>query len=59
MARYARSIDAPAGELNTVAGAFAERMATLDSGVRAALGLIEVTRPTNAARARGSSWNSS
>ncbi|GAB1338987.1 hypothetical protein ACE1SV_55770 [Streptomyces sp. E-15] len=45
VARYARSIDAPAGELNTVAGAFAERMETLDSGVRAALGLIEVTPP--------------
>ncbi|MGW3425361.1 hypothetical protein [Streptomyces phaeochromogenes] len=45
VARYAQSITAPAGELNTVAGAFAERMATLDSGVRAALGLIEVTQP--------------
>ncbi|WP_235489885.1 hypothetical protein [Streptomyces roseoverticillatus] len=45
VARYAESISAPAGELNTVAGAFAERMATLDSGVRAALGLIEVTPP--------------
>ncbi|WP_059008631.1 hypothetical protein [Streptomyces specialis] len=43
VARYAQSIGAPAGELNAVAGDFAERMATLDSGVRAALGLIEVT----------------
>ncbi|MEU9482415.1 hypothetical protein AB0D83_01865 [Streptomyces decoyicus] len=45
VARYAETISAPAGELNTVAGAFAERMATLDSGVRAALGLIEMTVP--------------
>ncbi|MGA6224214.1 hypothetical protein ACPESV_28265 [Streptomyces umbrinus] len=44
VARYAQSISAPAGELKTVAGTFAERMATLDSGVRAALGLIEVTQ---------------
>lgn len=43
--RYAQSISLPAGELNTVAGAFAERMMVLDSGVRAALGLIEVTPP--------------
>ncbi|MES9556148.1 hypothetical protein ABZ776_02030 [Streptomyces sp. NPDC007076] len=45
VARYAETINAPAGELNAVAGAFAERMATLDSGVRAALGLIEMTPP--------------
>ncbi|GGZ01632.1 hypothetical protein GCM10010385_59030 [Streptomyces geysiriensis] len=45
VARYAETISAPAGELNTVAAAFAERMATLDSGVRAALGLIEMTPP--------------
>lgn len=45
VARYAQSIGTPAGELNTVAGTFAGRMATLDSGVRAALGLIEVTPP--------------
>ncbi|MFI9024902.1 hypothetical protein [Streptomyces sp. NPDC053560] len=45
VARYAQSISVPAGELSTVAGTFAERMATLDSGVRAALGLIEVTPP--------------
>ncbi|WP_431775270.1 hypothetical protein [Streptomyces cucumeris] len=45
VARYAETISAPAGELNTVASAFAERMATLDSGVRAALGLIEMTPP--------------
>ncbi|MFI9250014.1 hypothetical protein [Streptomyces sp. NPDC053069] len=45
VARYAQSISAPAGELKAVAGAFAERMATLDSGVRASLGLIEVTPP--------------
>lgn len=45
VARYAETISAPAGELNTVAGAFAERMATLDTGVRAALGLIEMTPP--------------
>lgn len=45
VARYAATISAPASELNTVAAAFAERMATLDSGVRAALGLIEMTPP--------------
>ncbi|MGW6947358.1 hypothetical protein [Streptomyces xanthophaeus] len=45
VARYAETISAPAGEMNTVAAAFAERMATLDSGVRAALGLIEMTPP--------------
>ncbi|MFJ2895163.1 hypothetical protein ACUN29_35025 [Streptomyces sp. WC2508] len=45
VARYAETISAPSGELNTVAAAFAERMATLDSGVRAALGLIEMTLP--------------
>ncbi|MEH0399179.1 hypothetical protein QA789_26655 [Streptomyces sp. B21-088] len=45
VARYAETISAPAGELNTVAATFAERMATLDSGVRAALGLIEMTPP--------------
>ncbi|WAL98678.1 hypothetical protein [Streptomyces sp. Je 1-369] len=43
--RYAESLSVPAGELNTVTAAFSERMATLDSGVRAALGLIEVTPP--------------
>ncbi|MFD9068496.1 hypothetical protein [Streptomyces lasiicapitis] len=46
VARYAETISAPAGELNSAAAAFAERMATLDSGVRAALGLIEMT-PTD------------
>ncbi|MFJ9566839.1 hypothetical protein ACIRQQ_43250 [Streptomyces fuscichromogenes] len=45
VARYAEMISAPAGELNTVATTFAERMVTLDSGVRAALGLIEMTPP--------------
>ncbi|MER6461732.1 hypothetical protein ABT278_14840 [Streptomyces sp. NPDC001228] len=45
VARYAETISAPAGELNTVAATFAERMVTLDSGVRAALGLIEMTPP--------------
>ncbi|MET8565236.1 hypothetical protein ABZV75_33520 [Streptomyces flaveolus] len=45
VARYAETISAPAGELNTVAAAFAERMANLDSGVRAALGLMEMTPP--------------
>ncbi|MFJ3672740.1 hypothetical protein ACIPSE_40405 [Streptomyces sp. NPDC090106] len=45
VARYAETISAPASELNTVAAAFAERMVTLDSGVRAALGLIEMTPP--------------
>ncbi|MEU8033019.1 hypothetical protein AB0C13_31035, partial [Streptomyces sp. NPDC049099] len=45
VARYAQSISVPAGELKAVAGTFAERMATLDSGVRASLGLIEVTPP--------------
>lgn len=43
--RYAETISAPAGELNAVAAAFTERMATLDSGVRAALALIEMTPP--------------
>ncbi|UED87956.1 hypothetical protein [Streptomyces profundus] len=46
VARYAKSISSPAQEMNLVAGTFAERMVTLDSGVRAALGLIEVT-PTD------------
>ncbi|NEA99104.1 hypothetical protein [Streptomyces sp. SID13726] len=45
VARYAETISAPAGELNAISTAFAERMATLDSGVRAALGLIEMTPP--------------
>jgi hypothetical protein len=45
VARYGETISAPAGELNAVAAAFAERMTTLDSGVRAALGLIEMTPP--------------
>ncbi|MGW4318883.1 hypothetical protein ACWEMW_06770 [Streptomyces sp. NPDC004684] len=45
VARYAETIGAPAGELNAVTGAFAERMATLDSGIRAALGVIEMTPP--------------
>ncbi|MFB8242951.1 hypothetical protein ACFC58_41090 [Kitasatospora purpeofusca] len=45
VARYADSIGAPAKDLNTVAGAFAERMTTLDSGVRAALSLVESTPP--------------
>lgn len=44
-ARYAESLSSPAGEMRTVATAFAERMTTLDSGVRAALSLIEVTPP--------------
>ncbi|MEV0258589.1 hypothetical protein AB0H82_30545 [Streptomyces sp. NPDC050732] len=43
--RYAKSLSTPAGELDKVAAVFAERMATLDSGVRAALGLVEVTPP--------------
>ncbi|OON72450.1 hypothetical protein [Streptomyces tsukubensis] len=43
IARYAEKLGAPAGELLTVAASFAERMVTLDSGVRAALGLIEMT----------------
>ncbi|MBB0228441.1 hypothetical protein FOE67_02670 [Streptomyces calidiresistens] len=43
IARYSETISAPTGELNTVAAAFAERMTTLDSGVRAALALIEMT----------------
>ncbi|KQX50814.1 MULTISPECIES: hypothetical protein [unclassified Streptomyces] len=41
VARFAEALGAPAAELNTVAGGFAERMPTLDSGVRAALGFIE------------------
>ncbi|MYV56662.1 hypothetical protein [Streptomyces sp. SID3212] len=45
VARYAETISAPAGELHAVATAFAERMTALDSGVRAALGLIEMTPP--------------
>ncbi|MFJ9894567.1 hypothetical protein ACIQPR_14735 [Streptomyces sp. NPDC091280] len=43
VARYAETLNVPAGELNTVVSGFAERMATMDSGVRAALGLIETT----------------
>ncbi|MFI5651733.1 hypothetical protein ACIA71_11020 [Streptomyces anulatus] len=43
--RYAETISLPAGELRLVGAAFAERMVTLDSGVRAALGLIEMTPP--------------
>ncbi|MFH8218358.1 hypothetical protein ACH4C2_04085 [Streptomyces sp. NPDC018057] len=45
VARYARSLDAPAGEMDTAAAEFAARMVTLDSGVRAALGLVEMTPP--------------
>lgn len=45
VARYAETISAPTGELSTVSAAFAGRMAALDSGVRAALGLIEMTPP--------------
>ncbi|MGH1552313.1 hypothetical protein ACRAWF_09750 [Streptomyces sp. L7] len=52
VARYAETLNTPASELNTVAAAFAERMATLDSGVRAALGLIETTPPRRARRGR-------
>ncbi|MEU9103461.1 hypothetical protein AB0D54_03675 [Streptomyces xanthophaeus] len=43
VARYAGSLSAPAGEMNAVSAAFAEQMTTLDSGVRAALSLIETT----------------
>ncbi|WP_175408277.1 hypothetical protein [Streptomyces sp. TRM64462] len=43
--RYAKSLSVPAGAMRTVAMAFAERMTTLDSGVRAALSLIEMTPP--------------
>ncbi|WP_240555339.1 hypothetical protein [Streptomyces albus] len=45
VARYAEKISAPAGELHSVSNAFAQRMVTLDTGVRAALGLIEMTPP--------------
>ncbi|MEV0261195.1 hypothetical protein AB0I49_07610 [Streptomyces sp. NPDC050617] len=45
VSRFAESLGAPARELNTVAEAFQGRMAALDSGVRAALGLIEMTPP--------------
>lgn len=45
VARYAETISGPTAELNSTSTAFAERMATLDSGVRAALGLIEMTPP--------------
>ncbi|MGW0947901.1 hypothetical protein ACWD4O_35855 [Streptomyces sp. NPDC002623] len=45
IARYAETISAPAGELNIIAAAFGERMVKLDSGVRAVLGLIEMTPP--------------
>ncbi|MEV7289732.1 hypothetical protein AB0O01_35150 [Streptomyces sp. NPDC093252] len=45
VARYAETLSAPADELNTVASTFAERMVMLDSGIRAALGLIEMTPP--------------
>ncbi|MEU9191603.1 hypothetical protein [Streptomyces hundungensis] len=43
--RYAESLSMPAEEMIAVSAAFAERMVTLDSGVRAALSLIEVTSP--------------
>ncbi|MEO3973827.1 hypothetical protein [Streptomyces sp. CAU 1734] len=45
VARYADSLSAPAGEMNFIAGEFAERMTNLDSGVRAALSLVETTPP--------------
>ncbi|MEF3117862.1 hypothetical protein [Streptomyces chrestomyceticus] len=45
VARYAQSISAPAEELSRNAQAFAGRMPPLDSGVRAALGLVEATPP--------------
>ncbi|MFF2660714.1 hypothetical protein ACFVUH_25540 [Kitasatospora sp. NPDC058032] len=44
--RYAELLSAPAGEMNATAGAFAEQMAVMDSGMRAALGLVEVTPPS-------------
>lgn len=45
VARYADAIGAPSEELHMSARSLAERMGALDSGVRAALGLIEVTPP--------------
>ncbi|KOT35485.1 MULTISPECIES: hypothetical protein [Streptomyces] len=45
VARYAQSISVPAEELNSTAQAFAGKMSPLDSGVRAALGLVEATPP--------------
>ncbi|WP_078623910.1 hypothetical protein [Streptomyces monomycini] len=45
VARFAQSISAPSEELNSTARAFVGRMAPLDSGVRAALGLVEATPP--------------
>ncbi|WP_199571837.1 hypothetical protein [Streptomyces murinus] len=51
--RYAESLSALAGEMNTIAGAFAERMVTMDSGVRAVLGLIEVMPPDERDEAAG------
>ncbi|MFC0845002.1 hypothetical protein ACFH04_14950 [Streptomyces noboritoensis] len=44
--RYGQSISTPAEELHSTARSFAGRMPALDSGVRAALGLVEVTAPT-------------
>ncbi|MGW7516940.1 hypothetical protein ACWGJ2_15240 [Streptomyces sp. NPDC054796] len=40
---YGKSISGPAEDLDRCAQAFAKRMATLDSGVRAALGLVQAT----------------
>ncbi|MFI9462946.1 hypothetical protein [Streptomyces xiamenensis] len=45
VARYSETLSAPAEELHTVAATFAGRMVSLDSGVRAALGLIEMAPP--------------
>ncbi|MFI2203533.1 hypothetical protein ACH47Z_22690 [Streptomyces sp. NPDC020192] len=45
LARYAESISSPADELKDTAHAFARRMTSLDSGVRAALSLVEITPP--------------
>ncbi|MCQ8774067.1 hypothetical protein [Streptomyces telluris] len=45
VAQYSDSITTPAKDLDEVAQTFAGRMVTLDSGVRAALALIEMTPP--------------
>ncbi|MBO8197767.1 hypothetical protein JW613_05550 [Streptomyces smyrnaeus] len=43
--QYGKGLSAPAENMDRSAQAFSRRMVTLDSGVRAALGLIEATPP--------------
>ncbi|MEV7121615.1 hypothetical protein [Kitasatospora griseola] len=45
VARFAEALSAPAGEMNASAVAFRGQMSSLDSGVRAALSLLEATSP--------------